>query len=291
MKVMVMVKATKSSEAAEMPTTELLNEMQKFNEELVQSGVMLAGEGLQPSAKGVRVRFSGKSRIVTDGPFAETNELVAGFWLWKVKDMNEAIAWVKKCPNPMLEDSDIEIRPLYSIEDFGDAVTQDLREKEAALRAASFGLNELRYESGREILVGGLQTSYTQSNLGEIPAQWQTFKSMGTLPGQVGTDSYGVSLNCSADCSFDYLVGVEVAENASLPAEFRTTRIPAGRYAVVTHSKPVWQIKETYDAIWSKWIPEPGLKLAQAPMFERYTKDFNPQTGTGGIEIWIAVQS
>jgi hypothetical protein len=135
MKVIVMVKASKASEAGEMPSQQLLADMGRFNEELVKAGVMLAGEGLQPSSKGVRVRFSGTRRLVTDGPFAETNELVAGFWLWNVKSMQEAIDWVKRCPNPMMEDSEIEIRPVFSAEDFGEALTPELREKDAALRA------------------------------------------------------------------------------------------------------------------------------------------------------------
>ncbi|MBV8232956.1 MAG: YciI family protein, partial [Planctomycetaceae bacterium] len=109
MKVMVIVKATRGSEAGELPSTELLSAMGKYNEELVEAGILLAGEGLQPSSKGARVRFSGESRVVTDGPFAETNEVIAGFWLWKVRSMEEAIAWVKRCPNPMTEDSEIEI--------------------------------------------------------------------------------------------------------------------------------------------------------------------------------------
>src|SRR5262245_14720347 len=109
MKVMVIVKATKSSEAGELPSTELLAAMGKYNEELVQAGIMLAGEGLKPSSQGARVRFSGTRRLVTDGPFAETNELIAGFWMWKVKSLAEAIEWLKKCPNPMTEDSEIEI--------------------------------------------------------------------------------------------------------------------------------------------------------------------------------------
>lgn len=135
MRVMVMVKATRSSEAGEMPGEELLTAMGQYNEELVKAGIMQAGEGLHPSSRGVRVRFSGKDRTVTDGPFAETKELVAGFWLWNVKSMDEAIAWVKRCPNPMPEDSDIEIRPLYEMEDFGDAMTPELREQEERLRA------------------------------------------------------------------------------------------------------------------------------------------------------------
>jgi hypothetical protein len=122
-----------------MPSTELLEAMGEFNEELVKAGVMLAGEGLHPSAKGKRVRFSGSQRTVIDGPFAETKELVAGFWLWQVKSMDEAIAWVKRCPNPMESDSDIEIRPLFEAEDFGAEFTPELREQEERLRAEMEG--------------------------------------------------------------------------------------------------------------------------------------------------------
>ena len=118
MKVMVFVKATKDSEAGVLPTQTLLAEMGKFNEELVKAGIMLAGEGLRPSAQGKRVRFSGRNRTVIDGPFSETKELVAGFWLWQVRSIEEAVEWVKRCPNPMPGDSDIEIRPLYDLEDF-----------------------------------------------------------------------------------------------------------------------------------------------------------------------------
>lgn len=135
MRVMVMVKATKSSEEGIMPTTELLEAMGNYNEELVNAGIMLAGEGLHPSSKAVRVHFSGKNRTVTDGPFTETKELIAGFWIWKVKSIEEAIEWVKKCPNPMMEDSDIDIRPIFEAEDFGEEFTQELREQEDKLRA------------------------------------------------------------------------------------------------------------------------------------------------------------
>ncbi len=135
MKVMVMVKASPSSEAGVMPTEALLTAMGRFNEELVKAGVMLAGEGLQPSRRGKRVRFSGEKRTVTDGPFAETKELVAGFWIWQVKSIEEAVEWVKRCPNPMLEDSDIEIRPLFEPEDFGAELTAELRDRESSLRA------------------------------------------------------------------------------------------------------------------------------------------------------------
>ena len=136
MRVMVLVKATKDSEAGVMPSAELLTEMGKFNEELVKAGVMLAGEGLHPSSKGARVNFDGDKRTVTDGPFAETKELVAGYWLWQVRSMDEALEWAKRCPNPMEEDGVLEIRPVFEAEDFGDALTPELREQDERLRAA-----------------------------------------------------------------------------------------------------------------------------------------------------------
>ena len=137
MRFMVMVKATQDSEAGVMPTEQEFTEMGRFNEELVKAGVMEAGEGLHPSSKGARVRFSGKNRTVIDGPFAETKELVAGFWIWKCASLQEAIDWVKRCPNPMRTDSDIEIRQIFSAEDFGEALTPELREQEERLRAQS----------------------------------------------------------------------------------------------------------------------------------------------------------
>lgn len=144
MRVMVMVKATSDSEAGKMPTTELLAAMGNFNEELVKAGVMLAGEGLHPSAKGKRVRFSGNQRTVTDGPFPQTNELVAGFWLWQVKSMDEAVEWVRRCPNPMEGESEIEIRPLFEVEDFGAELTPELRAQEERLRAEVESANKPR---------------------------------------------------------------------------------------------------------------------------------------------------
>ncbi len=134
MKFMILVKATKDSEAGVMPSEKLLAEMGKFNEELVKAGVMLAGEGLHPSSKGARVRFSGAKRSVIDGPFAETKELVAGFWIWQVKSKEEAIEWVKRCPNPMPGESEIEIRQVFEAEDFGAEFTPELRAQEERLR-------------------------------------------------------------------------------------------------------------------------------------------------------------
>ena len=139
MRVMVMVKATKDSEAGIMPSTELLEAMGKYNEELAAAGLLLAGEGLHPSSKGKRVAFDGPRRSVVDGPFAETKELVAGFWLWKVKDMAEAVEWVKRCPNPMPGPSEIEIRQVFEAADFGDALTPELAEKEERLLRKTTG--------------------------------------------------------------------------------------------------------------------------------------------------------
>jgi hypothetical protein len=130
MRVMVIVKATADSEAGILPTEQEFAEMGRFNEELVKAGIMLAGDGLHPSSKGYRVRFSGKNRIVTDGPFTETKELIAGYWIWQVKSLEEAIEWVKKCPNPMRTDSDIEIRQIYSAEDFGEVYTPELKARD-----------------------------------------------------------------------------------------------------------------------------------------------------------------
>jgi hypothetical protein len=136
MRFMVIVKATKSTEAGEMPSEQLLAEMGKYNEELAKAGVMLAGEGLHPSSKGARVRFSGDKRTVIDGPFAETKELVAGYWLWQVKSKEEAIEWVKRCPNPMPgEDSEIEIRQVFEAADFGPEFTPELQEQDKRIRA------------------------------------------------------------------------------------------------------------------------------------------------------------
>jgi hypothetical protein len=134
MKVMVLVKATQDSEAGVMPSEELLREMGNFNEELVKAGVMLAGEGLHPSSKAARVRFNGPKRTVIDGPFTETKELVAGFWIWQVRSLAEAIEWVKRCPNPMPGESEIEIRPVFEAADFGEAFTPELLAQEERLR-------------------------------------------------------------------------------------------------------------------------------------------------------------
>jgi hypothetical protein len=135
MRVMVLIKATEQSEAGEMPSQELLEQMTAYNEELVKAGVILGGDGLHPSDKGVRVEFAGSERKVIDGPFAETKELLAGYWVWQVKSLDEAIEWVKRIPNPMGEHSVVEIRPVFEADDFGDALTPELREREDRMRA------------------------------------------------------------------------------------------------------------------------------------------------------------
>ena len=141
MRVMVMVKASPESEAGQMPSEQLLSDMLKFNEQLVKAGIMLAGDGLRPSSTGKRVRFSGTRRTVIDGPFAETKELIAGYWIWQVRSMEEAVEWVKRCPNPMESESDIEIRPFFEAEDFGAEFTPELRAKEEQIRKEAEALN------------------------------------------------------------------------------------------------------------------------------------------------------
>jgi hypothetical protein len=135
MRVMVLVKATEDSEAGVMPSEQLLADMGRYNEELSKAGIMLAGEGLHPTSKGIRVRFSGPTRTVIDGPFTETKELVAGFWLWQVRSLDEAIEWVRRCPNPHLQDCEIEIRPVFEADDFGENFTPELRAQEERVRA------------------------------------------------------------------------------------------------------------------------------------------------------------
>jgi len=139
---MVMVKASKSSEAGAMPSEALLTAMGNFNEELVNAGIMLSGDGLRPSSAGVRIRFSGEERTVIDGPFAETKELVAGYWVWQVKSMEEAIEWAKRCPNPMPEESELEIRPFFEMDDFGDAMTPELKAQETRIAEAAEKLDQ-----------------------------------------------------------------------------------------------------------------------------------------------------
>jgi predicted transcriptional regulator YdeE len=292
MKVIVLVKATKDSEAGVMPSEQLLTEMGRFNEGLVKAGIMLSGEGLHPSSKGARVQFSGTKRTVVDGPFAETKELVAGFWIWQVKSMQEAIEWVKKCPNPMLVDSEIEIRPVFEPCDFGDALTPELKENESRLRAQNLGLDAPRFENKPELVIAGLNETYTFETRVKIPEQWMRFaKHLDKIPGQVGKSTYGVCWNYKPGTGFDYLTGVEVTDTRSLPAGFTHLTLEPQRYAVFSHREHVSSIPKTIETIWTKWLPDASLKAAEAPCFERYTEEFNPQTGTGGIEIWVPIKA
>lgn len=292
MKVMVIVKASKSSEAGEMPSTELLTAMGNYNEELAKAGLLLDGAGLTPSSQGARVRFSGASRTVIDGPFAETKELIAGYWVWRVKSLQEAIDWVKKCPNPMQEESDIEIRPFFEVEDFGEAFTPELREQEAAVRATSLGLKAPKFQAAPNMIVAGLNQTYTRESRADIPQQWNRFVPQAAgIPGRAGTTFYGVCWNTKPDCGFDYLTGVEVANADKVPPDLTSLKLAARRYAVFPHTDHVSAIGRTIDAIWTKWAPECGLKIAEAPCFERYTSEFNPHTGLGGMEIWVPLES
>lgn len=292
MRVMVCIKATKSSEAGEMPSQELLTAMGNFNEELVKAGIMLDGAGLQPTSQAARVHFSGKDRTVTDGPFAETKELIAGFWIWRVKSMAEAIEWVKRCPCPMMEDSDVDIRPLFDAEDFGEEFTPELREQEAGLLALSVKLNRPRFEDAPQLTVAGLNRSYTAETRVLIPQQWEQFVAQdGKIPGRIGSMYYGVCWNSQSNCDFEYLTGVEVAGKESLPQEFTSLTIGARRFAVFPHTAHVSAIGKTIDLIWTRWAPDCGLKIAQAPCFERYTLEFNGKTGMGGMEIWVPLEA
>jgi AraC family transcriptional regulator len=194
MRVMVLVKASKESEAGVLPDERLLAAMGKYNEELVKAGILLAGEGLHPSSKGVRIRFSGKDRTVIDGPFAETRELLAGYWLWQVKSLADAIEWVNRCPNPMNEECELEIRPVYSPEDFAPSdPTGELRAAEEKLRAESerYQLAPPRHVQGKELLIAGLNQNYTFETRAKIPSQWRQFAPhIGQVPGQARASAH-----------------------------------------------------------------------------------------------------
>lgn len=290
MKVMVIVKATQSSEAGKMPSTELLAAMGKYNEELVHAGIMQDGAGLKPSSHGARVRFSGANRMVIDGPFAETKELIAGFWVWEVESLQHAIDWVKKCPNPMPEESEIEIRPYVELADFGEAFTPELQEQEAAIRAVGLGLNQPTFQDNSELCIAGINRRYSMETRLHIPRQWEAFvpraseiKNAGPVP------FFGVSWNTQANCDFDYLTGLEIYGSEELPSDMIAMTLPAGRYAVFSHTGHVSALPKTIDCIWTKWVPDCGLAIAKSPCFELYTSEFNPMTGMGGMEVWIPI--
>jgi len=292
MKVMVIVKASKKSEEGGKPSKEMFTEMGKFNEELVKAGIMLAAEGLHPSSKGVRVNFEGKNRTVIDGPFAETKELIAGYWIWQVKSMQEAIDWLKRCPNPHEDGGIVEIRPIFSPEDFGELMTPELQARQERIVAEMENYHlEPRFQQGREMLIAGFNATYTFETRVNIPKQWERFAPhIGKVPGQVGKSSYGVCWNFKPGCGFDYLTGVEVGDSPKLPADFSQIRISPQRYAAFAHRKHFSAIPKTIEAIWNKWLPNSGYTPAESPSFERYTEEYDPKTGTGGTEIWVPIK-
>lgn len=288
MKVMVIVKATRASEAGEMPSTELLTAMGAYNQELVDAGIMLDGAGLKPSSQGARVRFSGTNRTVVRGPFAEISELIAGFWVWNVKSLEEAIDWVKKCPNPMLEDSDIEIRTYFEAADFDEAFTPELREQEASILAQELGLGRPRFEDGTSMRLVGLNQRYTMESRTGIPNQWEAF--IPRIQGQSAfhqENVYGVSWNTSSQGDFDYLTGVEPKSPGHVPDGMCEIDLEACRYVIFEHAGHVSTMPSTFETIWKRWVPDCGLKVSGKACFEKYTPSFDPSTGMGGMEIWI----
>lgn len=293
MKVMVFVKATHDSEAGAMPSVEMLAAMGKFNDELANAGILLDAAGLTATARGARVHFSGANRMVTRGPFTETNELVAGFWIWQVKSLDEAIEWVKKCPNPMPVDSDIEIRPFMEMEEFSEILTPELQEQYAGTDAKAKGLQVPAFREGRRLTLAGINRRYSLQTRINIPQQWEAFVPQAApLLKHPGADHFGVCWNRTAEGEFDYLTGVEVSTGQTLPPGFQTLTVEPRRYVVFTHSGHVSALDQTIDTICGKWAPDCGLKLAaSAPLFERYSSKFDPTTGLGGMEIWVPLES
>jgi AraC family transcriptional regulator len=262
---------------------------------LVKAGVMLAAEGLHPSSKGVRVQFDGKNRTVIDGPFAETKELIGGYWIWQVKSMQEAIEWLKRCPNPHEDGGVVEIRPIMSREDFLAMLSSENKAFAERLdlpaEMEKYQLETPRFENGHEMLIAGFNATYTFETRSNIPAQWQRFAPLiGKVPSQVGKASYGVCWNFKPGIGFDYLTGVEVSDASKLSADFSQVRISPQRYAVFTHLKHYSAIPQTIEAIWHKWLPNSEYTAAESPSFERYTEEYDPKTGMGGTEIWIPIK-
>jgi predicted transcriptional regulator YdeE len=293
MRVIVFVKATKSSEAGEMPTEQLLTEMGNYNEQLVKAGIMQAGEGLKPSSQGARVTFSGKERTVKRGPFEHTNELVAGFWIWKVDSLDHAIEWAKKCPNPMLEVSDLEIRPFFEMEDFGDTMTPELKAQEDRMREEIDDQSFLpeRFESGKAMIIAGLNATYADETRKNIPDQWMKFApQIGHVPGQIGEKiAFGVIWNETPD-GIEYLCGVQVSDKSKLPKDLTVVELASQNYAVFPLREHVSKMGEHLDRIFSRWAPRATEQIVKAPCFEYYSAEYNPETGTGGMEVWVPVK-
>jgi predicted transcriptional regulator YdeE len=267
--------------------------MAAYHEELAKAGALLDASGLQPSSKGWRIKYSGGTRTIVDGPFAETKELIAGYTLIKVKTRDEAVDWARRFPNPHLEDGEIEIRQLYELEDFAQVEAIDrFRELDAGRRAVALGLQLPRFEDGKALRIAGLNQAYTMENRTQIPLQWQRFvPHIGKIAGQVQGYAYGVCWNDKMGFNFDYLTGVEVPVVGELPEGFTTLDLKPQRYAVFAHQGHISNLVNTIETIWMKWVPDSGLKAARAPCFERYTPEFDPHQGIGGIELWIPVEA
>lgn len=191
------------------------------------------------------------------------------------------------------EAGEMEIRQIFSAEDFGEEFTPELREQEAGILAQSLGLAAPRFEQGPHLVIVGLNERYTLETRVKIPDHWHQFAPhIGKVPGQIGGyTAYGVCWNASRNGDFDYVAGVEVTEATLTPSGFTRVDIPPRRYAVFTHAQHVSSLPQTIDTVWSKWAPDCGLKIAHASCYERYTEEFNPQTGLGGMELWIPLDA
>ena len=190
-----------------------------------------------------------------------------------------------------MEDSDIEIRPYLEPEDFGEAFTHELQEQEAAIRARELGLSAPSFQLRPELVLVGINQTYTMESRIGIPQQWEQFvRQADSIPDTKGTTFYGVCWNTKPDCSFDYLTGVEVATAIHMPNEFTSLKVDARRYAVFAQTSHVSVLPKAIEKIWSKWVPDCGLKIANAPCVECYTSEFNPGTGMGGMKMWIPLE-
>lgn len=295
MRFMIIVRANADTEAGVMPGEKLLADMGKFHEELARSGVLVDASGLKPSSKGWRIKHAGGKATLIDGPFAETKELIAGYTIINVKTREEAVELSKRFPNPSGEGKagEIEVRPFFELEDFGESPAIDrFRELDAGQRAVALGLQLPRFEDGKALRIAGFNQAYTMENRTQIPLQWQRFvPHIGKIAGQVQGFAYGVCWNDKMGFDFDYLTGVEVPVAGALPDGFTTLDLKPQRYAVFEHKGHISNLVNTIETIWMKWVPESGLKAARAPCFERYTPEFDPHKGIGGIELWIPVEA
>jgi len=293
MRFMIIVRANADTEAGVMPGEKLLADMGRFHAELAKSGVLVDASGLKPSAQGWRVKHAGGQATLIDGPFAETKELIAGYTIIKVKSREEAIELSKRFPNPSGEgrNGEIEVRPFFELEDFSESPAIDrFRELEAAQRAVALGLHLPRFEDGRALRIAGINEAYTMTSRTQIPLQWLRFvPHIGKIAGQVQGYAYGVCWNDKLGFNFDYLTGVEVPDAGVMPEGFTALELKPQRYAVFEHRGHISNLANTIETIWMKWLSESGLKAARAPCFERYTPEFDPQKGIGGIELWIPI--